>query len=157
MIDQPPDASLVFSNPPPLQSSSAWIVKVVRHQARNQLATPGGAKSFPRGAQIFWTMSSNFKLPTHFSRGGEKFSRGASPRLPAPHLVTVLSGTVTHILHRLTFAPVAIDQWSSNFPARWPPIKVYNFLSTPRPSPTVTNKYKESMCRNKFDYFFLEM
>ena len=157
MIDQPPDASLVFLTPHHCSHRPPGLWRLSGTRPRNQLATPGGAKSFPRGAQMFWTMSSNFKLPTHFSRGGEKFSRGASPRLPAPHLVTVLSGTVTHILHRLTFAPVAIDQWSSNFPARWPPIKVYNFLSTPRPSPTVTNKYKESMCRNKFDYFFLEM
>jgi len=42
-------------------------------QARNQLGTPGGAKSFLRGAQIFLTMCNNFKLhPTHFSRQGEK-------------------------------------------------------------------------------------
>jgi len=41
-------------------------------QARNHLWTPGGAKSFPRGAQIFWTMSKIFKLrPTHFCRGQE--------------------------------------------------------------------------------------
>jgi len=46
-------------------------------QARNQLGTPGGAKSFLRGAHIFCTMSDIFKLyPTNFSRGGEKFSRG---------------------------------------------------------------------------------
>jgi len=39
-------------------------------QARNQLGTPGGAKSFLRGAYIFWTMAYVFKLcPTHFSRG----------------------------------------------------------------------------------------
>jgi len=43
------------------------------YQARNQLGTPGRAKSFLRGAQIFWTMSNSFKrFPTHFSRGGEK-------------------------------------------------------------------------------------
>jgi len=29
-------------------------------QARNQLGTPGGAKSFHRGTQIFKTMSSTF-------------------------------------------------------------------------------------------------
>jgi len=29
-------------------------------QARNQLGTPGGAKRFLRGAQIFWTMSNIF-------------------------------------------------------------------------------------------------
>ena len=47
-------------------------------QVRNQLRTPGGAKSFLRGAQIFWTVSNSFKLcPTNFSREGEYFSRGA--------------------------------------------------------------------------------
>jgi len=41
------------------------------YQARNQLGTSGGAKSFLIGAQIFLAMSNNFKLyPTHFSRGG---------------------------------------------------------------------------------------
>jgi len=40
-------------------------------QARNQLGTPGGVKSFPRGAHIFSTMSNIFKLyPTHFPGGG---------------------------------------------------------------------------------------
>ena len=53
------------------------------NQARNQLGTPGGAKSFLREAQIFWTMSNTFKLyPTHFSREGEKFSRWALPPPP---------------------------------------------------------------------------
>ena len=53
-------------------------------QARNQLGTPGGAKSFPRGAKSFWTMSNVFKLcPKHFSRGGEKFlGRASSPLRP---------------------------------------------------------------------------
>jgi len=38
-------------------------------QACNQLGTSGGAKSFPRRAQIFWTMSNIVKLcATHFSR-----------------------------------------------------------------------------------------
>jgi len=46
-------------------------------QARNQLGTPGGAKSFPKGAQIFWNMSNSFKIyPTNFSKGGKKISRG---------------------------------------------------------------------------------
>ena len=45
-------------------------------QARNQLGTPEGAKSFLRGAQNFWTMSNSCKrCPTHFSRGGANFSR----------------------------------------------------------------------------------
>ena len=38
------------------------------NQARNQLGTPGGTKSFLRGAQIFWTMSNAF------FQGSEKFS-----------------------------------------------------------------------------------
>ena len=50
------------------------------NQARNQLGTPGGAKSFPREAQISWTMSNIFKLcPTHFSRGEKIFLGGLSP------------------------------------------------------------------------------
>ena len=40
------------------------------NQARNQLGIPRGAKSFLRGAQIFYTISNRFKLrPKHFSRG----------------------------------------------------------------------------------------
>jgi len=40
-------------------------------QARNQLWTLQGAKSFLRGAQCFYTMSSSFKVrPTPFSKGG---------------------------------------------------------------------------------------
>jgi len=55
------------------------------YQARNQLGTPGGATSFPRGAQIFWTMANILKLcPTRFSRGGEKFCRGGlAPSAPS--------------------------------------------------------------------------
>ena len=50
------------------------------NQARNQLGTPGGAKSCLRRAQIFWTMSNSFKIySTNFSRRVEKFSRRASP------------------------------------------------------------------------------
>jgi len=56
-------------------------------QARNQLGTPPGAKSFLRGTQIFWTTSSSSKLyPTHFSRGGKFFLGGASPPLRLPWL-----------------------------------------------------------------------
>jgi len=58
------------------------LIKGSYRQASNQLGTPGGAKSFLRGAQTFWTMSKIFKLyPTHFSREGENFSRGGF-RLP---------------------------------------------------------------------------
>jgi len=49
-------------------------------QARNQLRTPGGAKSFLRGAQIFGTMSNNFKRrPIHFSWGAKKIPRWLCP------------------------------------------------------------------------------
>ena len=71
----------------------ACVVEVGRslvlssRQARNQLWTPGGAKSFLRGAKIFGTMSNIFKLrPTHFSKGDKKFSRGGF----APPMVTDL-------------------------------------------------------------------
>ena len=58
-------------------NDSVMTIRNSRHgQARNQRSTPGEAKSFLRGAQIFWTMSNSFKrCPTHFSRGGEKFPR----------------------------------------------------------------------------------
>ena len=66
---------------------------MILHQARNLLGTPGGAKSIFRGAQIFLTMSNNFKLcPTHFSRGDENFSKGASP----PWLRACLTLTINH-------------------------------------------------------------
>jgi len=52
-------------------------------QARNQLGTPGGAKSFLRDPKYF-------KLcPTHFSRRGEKFCRKGEASLRFP-LVTGL-------------------------------------------------------------------
>ena len=41
-------------------------------QARNQLVTPGGAKSVLRGDQIFKTISIGFELCPFF-QGGEKF------------------------------------------------------------------------------------
>jgi len=44
------------------------------HQVHNQLGTTGGAKSFLRGAQIFWTMSNTFFQ-------GEKNFLGGSPPL----------------------------------------------------------------------------
>jgi len=40
-------------------------------QARNQLGTPGGAKSFLRGAQIFWTMPTVLNHVQHIFPGGE--------------------------------------------------------------------------------------
>ena len=69
-------------------SDFSWFATEIAHfgykvQARNQLGTPGLAKSFPRGAQIFQTMSNSFQLClTDFSRGGAKrFCRWASPPL----------------------------------------------------------------------------
>ena len=48
------------------------------YQAGNQLGTPRVAKSFMRGAQIFYTMSNRFELcPKHFSRGD--FAPPATP------------------------------------------------------------------------------
>jgi len=55
-------------------------------QARTQLGTPRGAKSFLRGAQIFNTMSNTFELcPKHFSMMGANiflFQGGAKIPLP---------------------------------------------------------------------------
>jgi len=57
-------------------------MKCTSQQARNQLGTPGGAKSFPRGAKMFWTMSNIFKLcPTDFPRWGEKKRIGSLKHL----------------------------------------------------------------------------
>jgi len=62
----------------------SFIKKESEEQARNQIGTPGGAKSFPSGAQIFWTMSNIFKLcPTYFSRRGN-LSTGVSPPCSPP-------------------------------------------------------------------------
>ena len=52
-------------------------------QARNQLGTPGLAKSFLRGAQIFQTMSNSFQLcPKCFSRVQKRFAGGGFAPLP---------------------------------------------------------------------------
>ena len=61
-----------------------------RHdQARDQLGTPGGEKSFPRGVQIFGSTSNIFELgPTHFSMGAKNFIGGLRP--PCSPLVTDL-------------------------------------------------------------------
>jgi len=58
--------------------------KEPKKQVRNQLWTPGGTKSFLRGPNFLnYSMSTSFKLrPTYFSRGDEKFCKGAKP--PAP-------------------------------------------------------------------------
>jgi len=62
---------------------------VTPYQARNQPGTPGGAKSFLRGAQILWTISNSFKLcPIHFSRGSKKCFRDLRP--PCAPFVTGL-------------------------------------------------------------------
>jgi len=71
------------------------------HQARNQLGTPGGAKSFPRGAQIFGTMSNVFKRrPTHFSRGGEKFLGGNLPPCVPPGYEPACHSVTRHAVQR---------------------------------------------------------
>ena len=58
---------------------------VVRYnQARNQLGTPGGAKSCLRGVQNILAMSNSFKrCPTRFSSGSEKCCSGGFPLRPA--------------------------------------------------------------------------
>jgi len=59
-----------------------------RRQARNQFGTPGGAKNFLRGAQIFKTISNTF-----FHGGVAKIlAGGRSP--PAPPLVTGLGTAI---------------------------------------------------------------
>jgi len=63
----------------------------VSSQARNQLGSLGGLKTFLRGGQIFWTMSNNFKrCPIHFSRGAKKISRGGFVSLRPPWLRTCI-------------------------------------------------------------------
>jgi len=64
-------------------------------QDRNQLGTPGVAKSFLRGAEIFLTLSNIFKLcPIDFSRVGEKIFRRGRPHRAT--LVTVLGQSRDH-------------------------------------------------------------
>jgi len=53
-------------------------------QPRNQLGTPGVAKSFLRGSQIFQTMSNSLQL-TMPQQVGERFCRGGFSPL-SPHL-----------------------------------------------------------------------
>jgi len=49
-------------------------------QARNQLGSPWGGKSFPRGAKNFWSMFNIFKLcPTRSSRWAKTFLGGLRP------------------------------------------------------------------------------
>jgi len=42
-------------------------------QARNQLGTPGGTKSFPRGAQIFLLCPIFLNYVQHIFPGGQKY------------------------------------------------------------------------------------
>jgi len=60
------------------------FITVTHSQTRNHLGTPGVAKSFLRGDQIFQTMSNSFQLcPTDFCRGdGEVCRRGEAPLHP---------------------------------------------------------------------------
>jgi len=49
-------------------------------QARNQLGTPRGAKSFLRGAQIFYTMSIGLNYVQNiFPPGAKNFLGGSAP------------------------------------------------------------------------------
>jgi len=53
-------------------------------QARNQLGKPGGAKSFPKRAQIFWTMSNIFEFVQNIFPGeAENFLGDFAPWLRA--------------------------------------------------------------------------
>jgi len=53
---------------------SAELCEIAGDQARNQLGTTGGTKSFLREAQIFELCPIYFRLcPTHFSRGSKNF------------------------------------------------------------------------------------
>ena len=102
---------------------SVFVLNSNFRQARYQLGTPGGAKSFPRGAQIFWTMSNIIKLcPTHFSSGAKSFSMGLRPPGYGPafraslsdfrklnFLLTVLSER--HFRIFATFSIFSSQQW----------------------------------------------
>ena len=68
-------------------------------QARKQLGTPGVAKSFLRGPQIFQTVSTGFQLcPTDFSMGGKKVCRGGFAPYPlVTGLCTIVLKYVQHI------------------------------------------------------------
>ena len=96
------------------EENSLWILKwttllglfskisFTPAQARNELETPGMAKSFLRGAQVFVTMSSSFQLcPTDFSRGDENFAGGAKPPLGAPSYRPAPAVTFCYLVHAL--------------------------------------------------------
>jgi len=81
----------IMKNRTTSKSAQTWVAArcdvrtfLTHAQDHKQLMTPGGAKSFLRGAPTFWTMSNS--CPTHFSRGGRKFSRGDTPPLYLPWL-----------------------------------------------------------------------
>jgi len=81
------------------------MIQCIRHlgpAARNQLGTPGGAKSFLIRSQTFQTMSNSLKLfPTHYSRGVKKFLGGLRP----PWLRAWLSASCfTKITQRIYYA-----------------------------------------------------
>ena len=118
--------SFLSTRPSRLLAILVWIVclswrpaSASEHdnQARNQLGTPGGAKSFLRGVQIFWTLSNIFKLyPTHFSRGGEKFYRELRPPCAPPGYgpddkpaTGLMQQTTSHDLFNLTALYCVLD------------------------------------------------
>ena len=79
-----------------LSWTKALLGRATPGQARNQLGSPWGAKSFLRGAQFFWTMSNNFnRCPMHFSRGGP-CSGGWVPGMKMHSLVGLSAHSAFH-------------------------------------------------------------
>ena len=64
---------------------SAKVTNVGYVQAHDQLGSPGGANSFPRGAQIFGLYFLFLNFVQHiFPGGGQEFSRGLRPPCSPP-------------------------------------------------------------------------
>jgi len=77
----------------------------VKLQARNQLGTPGGEKSFRRVAQKCLNYVQYFQTMSNvFFHGSEKFSRGVSP------LCSCGYGPVKLSLFPILFLPTQISQ-----------------------------------------------
>ena len=96
-------------SPKKATESQTVAIKHTHIQMRNQLGTPGGAKSFLRVAQIFWTMSNIFeRCPTHIPRDGEKFSR-APPGYRSAHIKQLCKHKTdikTRQKHRCNIIPI---------------------------------------------------
>jgi len=83
-------------------------------QDRKQLGTPGRAKSFLRGAQMFWTMSNGFKIcSAHFSRGGKKFFASWLRACWAVDITAEISSVVV-AQHTDWIAGLVLCHWRSN-------------------------------------------